>query len=195
MSEPTHPESIQAGSRCALLRESKHLPVLIMLDSIPVACVASASVLTRALEASMTEFAWLCQQHSGLSDLREGEVLVDVDILTSTGCVPAHRVILAAHSRFFRARFSQEWRGQEARSAVDLQHLLHDVVLHIVRALYSGRMQLDDGNALDVLSTACELDIPCVVEAATAVRRASSERRCVCSGHMRGAPRITVCPF
>lgn len=121
----------------------------------------------------MLDIAWLCQQHSTLSDLRETKTLVDVEVVTNTGCVFAHRVVLAAHSRFFRARFSQDW-GHEAKASVNLQHLQHDALLDIVRALYGGRLHLDEKNALDVLSIACELDVPALVEAATAVRSGPS---------------------
>lgn len=98
-----------------------------------------------------------------VSALRDSQFLTDITILTAGGPIAAHRIILATHSSFFRAVCSTQW-GSHAGAAqtVALKHVQHDVMTTVLDSIYQGRLEIDNDNALSVLSLALELDIQLV---------------------------------
>lgn len=112
------------------------------------------------------DFAERLRAHSSLADLRRQHALIDIDIATSTHSVPAHRVVLAAHSGFFRASMRPDWGSKQT---IDLRHMTYDTVLTTVDSFYTGCLDISKENALDVLAAASELDVPAIVTAASQV--------------------------
>lgn len=108
---------------------------------------------------------------SHLLALRESQFLTDITIHTASAPVVAHRIVLAAHSSFFRAVCSVHWGSQTgAVQTVALKHVPHDTMLVLIKSLYNGRLEIDDSNALSVLSLALELDVQLVRLGAIKVR-------------------------
>lgn len=66
----------------------------------------------------------------GLVLLRRNTKLCDVTIISSSGRIPAHRVVLAAHSEKLATRF------QDQTSELDLRPASHEAVDVVVRWLY-----------------------------------------------------------
>lgn len=97
------------------------------------------------------------------SALRESQFLTDITIHTASASVVAHRIVLAAHSSFFRAVCSAQWGSQTGTAqTVSLKHIPHDAMLVLINSLYHGRLDIDDSNMLSVLSLALELDVQLV---------------------------------
>jgi hypothetical protein len=118
------------------------------------------------------DFRELLHSHSTLSQLRKNGELTDIDLALDTGKVAAHRVVLAAHSHFFRTRFGPGWSEPgPKRCTVALQHLKYETLNVVVDAIYTGRLEISKENAVDVLAAASELAIPSVVEASHQVCR------------------------
>lgn len=114
------------------------------------------------------DFAGTIRSHNCLAKLRRQNVLVDIDIYTSSCSVGAHRIILASHSGFFDAKLRPDWQGQTA--SVDLRHMSHATVLTLIEAIYTCELNIAEENALDLLSAASELDIRSVADACSQVR-------------------------
>lgn len=72
----------------------------------------------------------LAALEQGLVLLRRSSKLCDVTIISSSGQIPAHRVVLAAHSEKLATRF------QDQSSELDLRPASHEAVDAVVRWLY-----------------------------------------------------------
>jgi BTB/POZ domain len=107
--------------------------------------------------------------------LRHENKLTDVCLKASDGEVFAHRVVLAAHSEYFRARCSSPWErpAQGERECIDLQHLNKSVVECVVDAVYSGHLNVDVKSARDAFACAHELAFPAVQRGCEQVRHCS----------------------
>lgn len=77
----------------------------------------------------------------GFMDLFESQSLVDVDLLTSDGtCISAHKVVLAAHSPYFRAMFAGASSNmiENARSCVHVEHVDGATLRMLLKIVYSA---------------------------------------------------------
>jgi BTB/POZ domain len=113
-------------------------------------------------------FAHDLNTYSSLAALRTDGEFVDVHLRTHDGCIPAHRVVLAAHSSFFRTKLKQDWKGTSPE--VDLQHLQSSILHTIIEAIYTGSLDVHSDNAIEVFAAASELDIPSILDTASQVR-------------------------
>lgn len=135
------------------------------------------SVLFVALfgDAKAMDIAQDVSAHNSLARLRREEILTDVELLTDTGRVLAHRVVLAAQSEFFKAKLSPEWESaSHATAPVRLPHLQHNTVLTIVEGIYTGSLDISHGNALALFAAASELDLASIACASARVRPKSA---------------------
>ena len=109
--------------------------------------------------------------HNSLARLRREAILTDVELLTDTGSVIAHRVVLAAQSEFFKAKLSPDWESAgHATAPVRLPHLQHNTVLTIVEGIYTGCLDISHGNALALFAASSELDVASIACASARVR-------------------------
>lgn len=104
------------------------------------------------------------------AQLRRDGAFTDVELLADRGSVLAHRVVLAAHSGFFKARLSPDWAGEQHSSTVQLQHLQCSTLLCIVEGIYTGELNIDHDNALAMFAAASEMVLSSVANAAAEVR-------------------------
>jgi len=99
----------------------------------------------------------------GLVLLRRNSKLCDVTIISGSGRIPAHRVVLAAHSEKLTVRF------QDQASELDLQPASHEAVDLVVRWLY-GEVDLANFTPTtskvneEVLRISSELGLPRLAE-------------------------------
>ena len=111
---------------------------------------------------------------SGFVSLLENESLCDTYIVTSTNSsIAAHKVVLAAHSAYFRAIFagaSSNFCIENSRSVVRVENIEDDVLRLLLRLMYGGdrldafpqESQRMIGRLMDA---AAYLSVQCVVEA------------------------------
>ena len=106
--------------------------------------------------------------HSSWSALLAQHELVDTYLETRNGHVAAHRVVLAAHSAFFRAKFKESsgWHTASHENAhiVSVRHMERHTIQTIIEALYSKHLAVDHTNALAVYAASCELDLPGITD-------------------------------
>jgi len=80
--------------------------------------------------------------NSGLLALFEDSALTDTTIVTSSDTsIAAHKVVLAAHSGYFRAIFagaSSDFCVENSRSVVRVENIDDDVLLLLLRLMYGG---------------------------------------------------------
>ncbi|XP_019636329.1 PREDICTED: kelch-like protein 26 [Branchiostoma belcheri] len=99
-----------------------------------------------------------------LDVLQKAGSLCDVDILVDKCTIKAHRVILAASSDYFRAMFTSGMKECE-QSQVELHGLSAKGVSSCIEFIYSSEVKLEGvEHAENVLSTACMLQLPLLVE-------------------------------
>eukprot|EP00930_Biecheleria_cincta_P076893 TRINITY_DN64126_c0_g1_i1.p1 TRINITY_DN64126_c0_g1~~TRINITY_DN64126_c0_g1_i1.p1 ORF type:complete len:290 (-),score=61.31 TRINITY_DN64126_c0_g1_i1:126-995(-) len=105
----------------------------------------------------------LAALEQGLVLLRRNSKLCDVTIISGSGRIPAHRVVLAAHSEKLAARF------QDQASELDLQPASHEAADLVVRWLY-GEVEPANFNPTtakvneEVLRISSELGLPGLAE-------------------------------
>ncbi|XP_066263304.1 kelch-like protein 26 [Branchiostoma lanceolatum] len=99
-----------------------------------------------------------------LGKLKKAESLCDVEILVEQCAIKAHRVILAASGDYFRAMFTGGMKECQ-QSQVELHGLSAQGVSSCIEFIYSSDIELEGvEHAETVLSTACMLQLPLVVE-------------------------------
>jgi len=108
--------------------------------------------------------------------LWENQSLCDVELRTNNKkAIPAHKVVLAAHSPFFRAVFAGASKNmiENKNSTVEMPPDVDDAtLLALLKALYIGaggekesqRLLLDQVDIPKLLSTATYLSVPVIVE-------------------------------
>jgi BTB/POZ domain len=112
--------------------------------------------------------------------LRQESALTDICLKSSDGDVLAHRVVLAAHSEYFRARCSAAWErppGGTSRECVDLQHLSSEAIECVVDAVYSAHLNVDRASVYEAFACAHELAFPAVQKGCERVRMLAPSQR------------------
>ncbi|KAI8759399.1 kelch protein 9 [Biomphalaria glabrata] len=101
---------------------------------------------------------------AGLQHLREMQQLFDVILVAESREFPAHRVVLASCSDYFRAMFTDGLRECK-ESRVCLNGLTASSIAHLIDFAYNSTINLDSDNVLDVLSGATHVQILPVINA------------------------------
>ncbi|XP_053135178.1 kelch-like protein 22 isoform X2 [Hemicordylus capensis] len=100
---------------------------------------------------------------SGLVALRDGGVLFDVVLLVEGRPIGAHRILLAAACEYFRGMFAGGLRevGQEE---VCIQGISYNAMCKLLNFIYTSELELSLNNVQEVLTAACQLQIPEVIK-------------------------------
>ncbi|XP_035660535.1 kelch-like protein 9 [Branchiostoma floridae] len=99
-----------------------------------------------------------------LGKLQKAESLCDVDILVENCAIKAHRVVLAASGDYFRAMFTGGMK-ECRQSQVELYCLSTQGVSSCIEFIYNSDIEFKGvEHAETVLTTACMLQLPLVVE-------------------------------
>ncbi|XP_055344419.1 kelch-like protein diablo [Paramacrobiotus metropolitanus] len=97
----------------------------------------------------------------GLQDLKSSGVLCDVILKgaeDSAAGIPCHRVVLSAHSSYFRSMFSTDWK-ESSQAEIPLQNISFATLLNkLVTYAYTLQICLDDDTVESVLVAALFLD-------------------------------------
>ncbi|CAL1530678.1 unnamed protein product [Lymnaea stagnalis] len=101
---------------------------------------------------------------AGLQHLREMQQLFDVILVADSREFPAHRVVLASCSDYFRAMFTDGLR-ECTESRVSLNGLTASSIAHLIDFAYNSTINIDSDNVLDVLSGATHVQILPVISA------------------------------
>ncbi|XP_059148869.1 kelch-like protein 9 [Physella acuta] len=101
---------------------------------------------------------------AGLQHLREMQQLFDVILVAESREFPAHRVVLASCSDYFRAMFTDGLRECK-ESRVNLNGLTASSIANLIDFAYNSTINIDSDNVLDVLSGATHVQILPVINA------------------------------
>ena len=100
----------------------------------------------------------------GLVQLREKELLCDVDLVAEDETFPVHRVVLAAASPYFKAMFTGGFREKEL-DVITLKETSATGLTHVLNALYDSKVTISDDTVGKILSVAHLFHIDAVVGA------------------------------
>ncbi|XP_055354127.1 influenza virus NS1A-binding protein-like [Paramacrobiotus metropolitanus] len=95
-----------------------------------------------------------------IKNLRASDVLCDVIVTgnDSTEGIPCHRIVLSAHSSFFRNMFTAGLKECHEKEVI-LQELSSAALKNVVDYFYSAEITVDDNNVSSLLAAALFLDI------------------------------------
>ncbi|XP_005091272.1 kelch-like protein 9 [Aplysia californica] len=100
----------------------------------------------------------------GLQQLRQMRQLFDVTLVADSQEFPAHRVVLASCSDYFRAMFTDGLR-ESTESRISLNGLSATSTAHLIDFAYNSSINIDSDNVYDVLSGATHVQILPVISA------------------------------
>jgi len=100
----------------------------------------------------------------GLNDLRERKSLCDVELHVGNLVFFAHKVVLSAFSKYFKAMFTGKMK-ESIRYRVDLHQVSPSALKDIVDFAYTGIVSINQLNVQDLLATASMLHLERIVDA------------------------------
>lgn len=114
--------------------------------------------------ASFPIFDYAAEILSSLNSLRINGLLTDITICSGKVSVKAHRVVLAAGSPYFRACFSSAFvEGSDDKKELILNNIEESALEVIIEYIYTGCIEIAEGNYLHLLDTANQLELPKLV--------------------------------
>ncbi|XP_055335963.1 kelch-like protein diablo [Paramacrobiotus metropolitanus] len=96
-----------------------------------------------------------------LEDLKSTRTLCDVVLKGSENGadgIPCHRVVLCAHSSYFRTMFTSEWK-EKFQSEIQLKNIPGGTLSELIHFAYTMEIRIDEENVQHVLTAALFLDI------------------------------------
>nr|XP_039269607.1 kelch-like protein 12 [Styela clava] len=102
-----------------------------------------------------------------MNELRSENVLCDVTIKCQDVELPAHRVVLAASSSYFRAMFTTGMREKD-QSVVEIKGMSSNTVIILLNFVYTESVKVTTNNVQDLLPAACLLQLKGVEQACCA---------------------------
>lgn len=100
----------------------------------------------------------------GLNDLRERKSLCDVELHVGDLVFYAHKVVLSACSKYFKAMFTGKME-ESVKYRVDLHQISPSALNDIVDYAYTGIVSINQLNVQDLLATASMLHLERIVDA------------------------------
>nr|XP_004662177.1 kelch-like protein 40 [Jaculus jaculus] len=95
----------------------------------------------------------------GLKDMLDHGKFLDCVVRAGEREFPCHRLVLAACSPYFRARFLAEPEGS---GELRLEEVSPDVVAQVLHYLYTSEISLDEGSVQELFSAAHRFQIPSI---------------------------------
>ena len=92
---------------------------------------------------------------------REGE-FIDVSLKVGDTLFPAHRVVLASYSDYFRAIFTDGKEANQELIELDEKRISPEKI--VMDSIYSGDLHVNQKNVFEILLTASQLQIASVVQ-------------------------------
>ena len=104
----------------------------------------------------------------GLNELRQRHILCDVELKVNTECnghgILAHRAVLSACSRYFKAMFAGKLK-ESRKYAILLHQIDANSLQDIVDFAYTGNIAITQNNVQDLFASARMLQLDKIVEA------------------------------
>ena len=94
---------------------------------------------------------------------REGE-FIDVRLKVGDTLFPAHRVVLASYSDYFRAIFTDGKEANQELIELNEKRISPEIFKIVMDSIYSGDLHVNQKNVFEVLLTASQLQIASVVQ-------------------------------
>jgi hypothetical protein len=101
---------------------------------------------------------------SSLDKLRSLDLLTDVVIRSGSTTIKAHKCVLAAGSKYFKACFTNSMIESGSTEPLDLHNIDESSLEAVVDYIYTGSINLSDANYLQILDAANQLELPKLVE-------------------------------
>lgn len=101
-----------------------------------------------------------------MNSFRKSQTFCDVILVVDNRKLPAHKVVLAASSSFFKASFTTELTREKSSDEfeVDLSEFHLDNIEELLNFVYTGECGVSEENAEDLLVMADYFDIPSLKE-------------------------------
>ncbi|XP_022799966.1 kelch-like protein diablo [Stylophora pistillata] len=101
-----------------------------------------------------------------MNSFRKSRTFCDVFLVVENGTLPAHKVVLAANSSFFKASFTFELTKEKSTSEVEvnLRVFYLDGMEELLNFIYTGECGVSEKNAEQLLAMADYFDIPSLKE-------------------------------
>lgn len=99
-----------------------------------------------------------------LKQLRSQGMLTDLIISSGSTTIKAHKCVLAAGSKYFRACFTNSMIESESTDPLELNNIDESSLEAVIDYIYTGRIYLSDANYLQILDAANQLELPKLVE-------------------------------
>ena len=99
----------------------------------------------------------------GLDDLRDRELLCDVQLVAKGATFPAHRVVLAAATPYFKTMFTGGFKENQM-SEIRLNDTSSEGLKCVLNAVYTGELSVSVENVCDVLPVASQLQLIEIIE-------------------------------
>lgn len=111
---------------------------------------------------------YTCNNHApkilnNLNGLRQNSRFCDVEIVAGSKVFKAHRAVLAASSPYFQAMFAGGLCEQDQNS-VQLHSMSPNVFDYLLSFIYSGRIDISEGNVQEIMVAADMLELSDVVD-------------------------------
>ena len=94
---------------------------------------------------------------------REGE-FIDVRLKVGDTLFPAHQVVLTSYSDYFRAIFTDGKEANQELIELKDKNISPEIFKIVIDSIYSGDLLVNQKNVFEVLLTASQLQIACVIE-------------------------------
>ena len=101
-----------------------------------------------------------------VKELRDEEKLCDVVLVVQEEKISAHKLVLAANSRYFRSMFAGTMLESRS-SSVELRDVEPEAVKLLVEFSYTAQVEITTDNVLPIISASSLFDFPSVLEAAS----------------------------
>ncbi|CAK6435784.1 unnamed protein product [Pipistrellus nathusii] len=98
----------------------------------------------------------------GLKDMLDHGKFLDCVVRVGEREFPCHRLVLAACSPYFRARFLAEPEAGAAGGELRLEEVAPDVVAQVLHYLYTSEISLDEASVQDLFAAAHRFQIPSI---------------------------------
>lgn len=95
---------------------------------------------------------------ASMNNLRSQNQLCDVIILCQNKELPAHRVVLASSSKYFRAMFTNDMSERDQKK-VEIKGIAYETMKIMLEFIYTESVRVTVENVQDLLPAACLLQL------------------------------------
>ena len=98
-----------------------------------------------------------------LNNLRASKMLTDLMIICGSKRISVHKCVLAAGSKYFKALFTNSMQETTSSEPLTLNNVDESSLEAVIDYIYTGKIDLNEGNYLQIMDTANQLELPVLV--------------------------------